>query len=66
MTMLTHGFDGAADSSERRNLVKGVANAHLSAIKRFCLCALAALLSGGMLAGAIALKTAIYFWGHNL
>jgi hypothetical protein len=64
MALLTHGFDGPVDSSERRNLVKGATSAHLSAIKRFGLCALAILLSGGLLAGAIALKTAIYFWGH--
>jgi hypothetical protein len=36
--------------------------ARLAAVKRFCMCALAALLAGGALAGVIALKTAAYFW----
>jgi hypothetical protein len=65
MTMLTHGFDGPADSAESRDLLKGAAKSHLPAIKRFCLCALAILSAGGLLAGAIALKTAIYFWRHG-
>ena len=66
MTMLMHGFDGPVASTESRNVVKEAAKTHLSALERFCLCALVILLTGGMLAGAIALKTAIYFWGHNL
>ena len=66
MTMLTHGFDGPVDPTESRDLVKGAAKAHLSALKRFCLVALTILSAGGMLAGAIALKTAIYFWRHGV
>jgi hypothetical protein len=34
-------------------------------IKRFCTCALAALVAGGAVAGIVALKTAIYFWRFN-
>jgi hypothetical protein len=66
MTMLTHGFNGPAESIESRGPTKGAAEAHLSALKRFCLIVLTILSAGGLLAGAIALKTAIYFWGHNL
>ena len=62
MTMLAHGFDRAADST---GPVNGAAKTHLSAIKRFCLGALAVLSAGGLVAAAIALKTAIYFWRHG-
>ena len=41
--------------------VMRVATAHLGLIKRVCLCALAVLLTGGAMAGIIALKTAIFF-----
>ena len=63
MTMLTHGLDGPVDSTS--GLVKGGARAHLSAIKRFCLGTLAILSASGLVASAIALKTAIYFWRHG-
>jgi hypothetical protein len=65
MTMLAHGFDGPVDATKKRDRVKGTAKAHLPAVKRFCLCALAILSAGGLLTGAIALKTAIYFWRHH-
>jgi hypothetical protein len=65
MTMLAHGLDDPVDTAENRDLVKGAAKTHLPAIRRFFLCALTILSAGGMLAGAIALKTAIYFWRHN-
>lgn len=59
MTMLNHGFDGLFHPSEMRT-VSRMATAHMAAIKRFCLCALVILLTGGALAGVIALKAAIY------
>jgi hypothetical protein len=65
MTMLMHGFDGPVDSAESREPVKDAARTHLPAIKRFCLCALTIVSASGMLAGAIALKTAVYFWRHH-
>jgi hypothetical protein len=37
-------------------------DAHLAMVKRFCLCALAALLAGGAVAGIMALKVAALFW----
>ena len=66
MTVLTHGFDAPVDSAENRDRVEGAAKAYLSAFKRFCLYALTALSAGGLVAAAIALKTAIYFWRHGL
>ena len=62
MTMLTPGFDRAVDPSERREPVEDTAGAQLSAIKRFGLHALMVLVASGMLAGVIALKTALVFW----
>jgi hypothetical protein len=66
MTMLTQTrdpFTPASYSSGRRELAEaGTANAHMAAIKRFCVCALAALVGGSALAGVIALRVAIYFW----
>lgn len=66
MTMLTPTrgpFTQAFHSSERRGPAKpGTANFHLTTIKRFCVCALLALLAGGAVAGIMALRTAAYFW----
>jgi len=60
MTMLMHTRGtraGRPDGSETRT-----AGVRLAAVKQFCMCALAALLGGGAIAGIIALKTAAYFW----
>jgi hypothetical protein len=51
-------------SSGRRDAV-GAGPAQVTMIKRFCMCALAALVAGGAVAGIVALKTAIYFWRFN-
>jgi hypothetical protein len=64
MTMLTHTrspFERAPYSSRRRDAARAdAAQAHLAMIKRFCFCALMAVLAGGALAAIIALKAAIY------
>ena len=65
MTMLTHGFNGPVESAESRDLLKDATKSHLPAIKRFCLGALTIVSAGGLLTGAIALKTAIYFRRHG-
>lgn len=63
MAMLTHTrgpFKPASYSSGGRDTVaKGLANAHLAIIRRFCKHALTILIVGGAVAGIIALKTAI-------
>jgi hypothetical protein len=70
MTMLMHArgpFERAPASSEGRDTVgagpeQAHENTHLAMIKRFCLCALVALLAGGALAGIMAIKVAAFFW----
>jgi hypothetical protein len=65
MTMLTHTrgpFTPVSYSSERRDPAEAGPNAHMATIKRFCLCALAALVAGSAVDGIIALRTAVYFW----
>jgi hypothetical protein len=62
MTMLMPTRDASNSSGRRVTVESGRAGARLAAVKRFCMCALAALLAGGALAGVIALKTAAYFW----
>jgi hypothetical protein len=53
-------------SSGRRGAVgAGPEQTQVSMITRFCMCALAALVAGGAVAGIVALKTAIYFWRFN-
>jgi hypothetical protein len=60
MAMLTT-TRGPFYSSELRYRAKAeTANAHLAIIKRFCVCALLALLAGGAVTGIMALKTAAY------
>jgi hypothetical protein len=64
MLMQTRGpFERAFRSSERQDAA-GVrpAKAHLAMIKRFFLCALAALLAGAAVAGIMAIKVAAFFW----
>jgi hypothetical protein len=69
MTMLLHTrdpFKRAPCSPQRRDTVKeGAAQAHLAMIKRFCVCALAAVAAGGALAAIMALKAAIYLSRFN-
>jgi hypothetical protein len=65
MTMLTHTrvpFERTPYSSGRRDAARAeVAQAQLATIKRFCACALTAVLAAGALAAIIALKAAVYF-----
>ena len=68
MTMLTHthSLERSSYSPQRRDAVPaGAAEARIAAIKRICLCACAALLAGGAMAGIIALRTAIYLARFN-
>ena len=64
MTMLTHtrgAFEPAGRPLETRSEPgAGSAAAHLAAIKRACLGALAILLGGSVVAAIMALKIAIY------
>ncbi len=61
MTILTTAFERSSPSSGSRDVVKtGVANTRRAMIQRFCLCALAALTAGAILAAIIALETAFY------
>jgi hypothetical protein len=62
MTMLMHTRGTPHSSGHRDTIESGTAGARLAAVKRFCMCAVAALLGGGAIAGIIALKTAAYFW----
>jgi hypothetical protein len=65
MTTLTQTrdpFTPASYSGRRDSVGAGTANAHMATIKRFCVCALAALVGGSAFAGVIALRVAIYFW----
>ena len=65
MAMLTHDFERSFSPSQP--LVRPAAtNAHLATVKRFCLCALGALLAGSAVAAIIALKTAVYFARFHL
>jgi hypothetical protein len=67
MAMLTHEVDRTFRSSEKRQLIMpDAAAAYLATIKRVCVVALTLLLAGGLLAGGIALKTAIYFSRFHL
>ncbi len=66
MTMLTHArgpFQRPAYSPERQDAACA-AEAHVTMIKRFSICALTVLLAGSALAGVIALKAIAVF--HNL
>jgi hypothetical protein len=55
-------FVGHLGSLIRRMAAVPGNDAHLAMVKRFCLCALAALLAGGAVAGIMALKVAALFW----
>ena len=61
MTILTTAFERSSPSSGGREVGKtGVANTRRAMIRQFCLCALAALTAGAILAAIIALETAFY------
>jgi hypothetical protein len=66
MTMLMHTrgpLERASYSSERRGTAAAdAARAHLSIIKRFCMCALTVLAAGSAIAAVIALKAAAFVW----
>jgi uncharacterized protein (DUF2062 family) len=63
MSMLTHRFEQPVHSSGKRHaLGAALSKAHRTTIKRLWPCALATVLMGGVLAGIIALKTAVFFW----
>jgi hypothetical protein len=62
MTMLIHTRGPSYSSGRRDTIERAAAGARMVAIKQFCWCALAVLVSGGAIAGIIALKTAAYFW----
>jgi hypothetical protein len=67
MAMLTHDFERPARSADEQRLARSAsAKTHRAMIKRVSLIALALLLTGGVLAAAIALKTAIYFSRYPL
>ena len=62
MSTLTHHFEDSPHSSERQNAIRtGTAKIHLPKVKQFCLGTLVMLSAGGLLAGLIVLRTAIYF-----
>jgi hypothetical protein len=72
MTMLTHThipLERSSYSPQSRDAKTGAetdaAGTRLATIKRICLCACAALLAGGAMAGIIALRTAIYLARFN-
>jgi hypothetical protein len=65
MTMLTHDFERSA-SPRQLPVGPAAANAHLATVKRFCLCALGALLAGSAVGAPIALKTPVYFARFHL
>jgi hypothetical protein len=69
MTMLTHthsSFERSSYSPQKRDAAQAdAAGTRLAAIKRLCLCACAALLAGGAMAGIIALRTAVYLARFN-
>ena len=68
MTMLTHThspFEHSSYSPQSLDAKTDSVAARLAAIKRICLCTVAALLAGGAMAGIIALRTAIYLARFN-
>ncbi|KRR08930.1 hypothetical protein CQ12_08145 [Bradyrhizobium jicamae] len=61
MSMLTHHFDGSLRSADRKSGIKIItAKLRLPTIKGLCLGTLAIVSAGGLVAGLIALRTAIY------
>ena len=63
MSMLTHRLEQPFDSSRTKgSTATGLTTERRKAIKRICLRATTVLLVGGVLAGLIGLKTAIFFW----
>ena len=62
MPTLMHHFEDSLHSSDRQNTVRiGTAGNRLATAKQIFLGALAVLSAGGLLAGLIVLRTAIYF-----
>jgi hypothetical protein len=66
MTLLIHDLQRSLPSEARRGVKPAETGKQLAIIKRFCLCVLTILLSGGALAAIVAFKTAIYFWRHKV
>jgi hypothetical protein len=66
MTMLTHTSGSfrptSPPSADRHTGATNAVAGHLSRIRQFCWFILNVLLSGGVLAGLIALKTAAFVW----
>jgi hypothetical protein len=60
MTMLMNTQESPSRSSAGDVVNTGAANKHGGMFRQFCLCALAALGAGAILAGIIALETAFY------
>ena len=61
MAMVTHVLERLSHSSKRRSIVRTHAShAYGAMFKRFCLCTLAALTAGVLLAATIAVETAFY------
>jgi hypothetical protein len=61
MAMVTHGLERLSHASTRRGTVRAQAPRAYGAIfKTFCLCTLAALTAGVLLAAIIAVETAFY------
>jgi len=61
MAMVTHVLERPSHPSKRQSVVNAHApHAYGATFKRFCLCALAALTAGALLAAIIALETAFY------
>ena len=62
MSTLTHHFEDSLHSPERKSTVRiGSTEVRLATAMQFCLSVLAMLSAGGLLAGLIVLRTAIYF-----
>lgn len=62
MSTLTHHFEDSLHSSDGQNTVRiGTAGMRLATAKQIFLSVLAILSAGGLLAGLIVLRTAIYF-----
>lgn len=61
MILLSHDPDHSLRTSVHRDIRRwGLTQKQLATAKRQCLCALTLLIFAGALAGAIALKTALY------
>ena len=68
MTMLTHThapFERSPYAPQQPDAETDAAATRFAAVKRICLCTVAALLAGGAMTGIIALRTAIYLARFN-